>query len=45
MKFSMLAVAGAFLAAGIEGFSSVGPARSFGGVRQVSARRRPLNEK
>jgi hypothetical protein len=36
MKFSMLAVAGAFLAAGIEGFSSVGPARSFG-VRQVSA--------
>ena len=33
----MLAVAGAFLAAGIEGFSSVEPTRSFG-VRQVSAR-------
>jgi hypothetical protein len=35
MKFSMLAIAGAALAAGVEGFSAVGPARSFG-VRQVS---------
>ena len=31
----MLAIAGAAIAAGVEGFSAVGPARSFG-VRQVS---------
>lgn len=35
MKFSMLAIAGAALAAGVEGFSAVGPTRSFG-VRQSS---------
>lgn len=33
MKFSTLAIAAAALAAGVEGFSAVGPARS---VRQVS---------
>ena len=38
MKFSMLAIAGAALAAGVEGFSAVaGPARSSFGVRQVSS--------
>eukprot|EP00584_Thalassiosira_punctigera_P003537 CAMPEP_0172530122 /NCGR_PEP_ID=MMETSP1067-20121228/3960_1 /TAXON_ID=265564 ORGANISM="Thalassiosira punctigera, Strain Tpunct2005C2" /NCGR_SAMPLE_ID=MMETSP1067 /ASSEMBLY_ACC=CAM_ASM_000444 /LENGTH=52 /DNA_ID=CAMNT_0013314271 /DNA_START=145 /DNA_END=300 /DNA_ORIENTATION=+ len=35
MKFSTLVVAGAAIAAGVEGFSTAAP-RAFGGVRQAT---------